>query len=394
MGRFTVIALVAALTLPSLVLCDSNEKEEKELLPWKPLRDQLDGWVLTNNFGVRIGNATHKDLFTFSKGTLTMETPVETASTSKWPVAMMFTGLVNDGTIKSLDSLANEYVPWWTKDKRDNRSQVTLRHLLSFTSGFGDGSAGQENQTKTCMGNQSFGYMECAQNVYSTTKMAGKPGTVFSYNSNHLQLAGAIAVTASGLDIQTIVKKYLLEPYEMTKTKCGRGEKNPEMAVCLTTTGQDYSNFLHRTLTYQVLPKTLVDASEQDYTPFMRNAPSLYGLYGFGHWLECFDSVEGYTKTCEKAQVHCDPGAFGFYPLIDRTNGYYMEIVAFETGKFYTRSGIPEYLRLLVKPLADAILSGDDIKYESQHHSPRFNSLSLTDVNYITGCFANPESCE
>ena len=105
---------------------------------------------------------------------------------------MMFVGLVQDGTIRSLDShslpavskikknrsvrgerrgapeedartpkervleppmvrevararvsrRAHEYVPWWTRDPADAKSNVTLRHLLSFTSGFGGGAPG------------------------------------------------------------------------------------------------------------------------------------------------------------------------------------------------------------------------------------------------------------
>ena len=88
------------------------------------------------------------------------------------------------------------------------------------------------------------------------------------------------------------------------------------------------------------------------------------------------------------------PGAFGFYPLIDRKNGYYMEIVAYEhTNITYPRSGIPEYLRLLVKPLVDAIMAGENITETAAHHDPRFNGLSLVDINYISGCYLNPKNC-
>jgi hypothetical protein len=68
--------------------------------------------------------------------------------------------------------------------------------------------------------------------------LAGEPGTVFAYNSLHLQLAGSIAVSlVAGGSIQSVVKKYLLEPYGMSQTSCGGGGANPQLAVCLTTTG-------------------------------------------------------------------------------------------------------------------------------------------------------------
>ena len=106
---------------------------------WLPLKEQLDGWVLTSNFGVTVGNASGK-LFEYNHGNFSLATSkCDLASTSKWPLAMMFVGLVADGTIDSLDSRANEYVKWWTKDPKNPKSEITLRQLLSFTSGFGSG---------------------------------------------------------------------------------------------------------------------------------------------------------------------------------------------------------------------------------------------------------------
>ena len=35
---------------------------------------------------------------------------------------------------------------------------------------------------------------------------------------------------------------------------------------------------------------------------------TLYGNYGFGHFLMCFDSVNGMTDECRQAMCHMDPG--------------------------------------------------------------------------------------
>jgi CubicO group peptidase (beta-lactamase class C family) len=389
-------------TVFNLVFLVAGEAKPKPD-PFQPLRDQLDAWVFTENFAVSVGNSSHGTVFSYEHGKMTMHTKVGTASTSKWPLAMMFVGLVNDGTIKSLDDPAHKYVTWWTSDPKDKRSRVTLRHLLSFTSGFGGGAPGiagksvadnAENSSATsCLGHYWANYLGCAKQIYNTVSMQGEPGTVYSYNSYHLQLAGAVAQFASGLTIQQILRKYLFKPYGMTQTTC-QG-KNPELAVCLTTTGHDYGNFLAGVEGYKVLPKSLVDESEKDYTPFLSNYYTLYGDYGFGHFLECFDNPAGYTEECKKAQVHSDPGAFGFYPLIDRANGYWMQIVAFESGQFYPRSGIPEYLRVAVKPLVDAIMTGDPyVPYTATHHYPEFQALTLSDVNYIAKCYTNPQACQ
>jgi len=164
----------------------------------------------------------------------------------------------------------------------------------------------------------------------------------------------------------------------------------------LITTGADYQNFLQGLLTYKAISKELVDASEEDNTPFISQDYSLYGDYGFGHFLMCFDSVDGFTEQCKQAKCHMDPGAFGFIPLIDRKHGYYMQLVAAEiapTGS-YPLSGIPEYLAVAIKPHVDAILSAKPPAAEEHlHYTPQFLSLGVADVNYCLGCKLKPASC-
>lgn len=71
-----------------------------------------------------------------------------------------------------------------------------------------------------------------------------------------------------------------------------------------------------------------------------------------------------------------------------------MQIVAYENGRVaYPRSGIPEYLRFLVKPLADAVIAGEPGLDAFGHHTPRLNGVTLADVNYMAGCYIHPERC-
>ena len=325
---------------------------------------------------------------------------------------MMFTGLVQDGTIASLDSYASDYIPWWSTDRTchnvtqcDAKGNITIRNLLSFTSGFdtgevpGGGGGGSSNATQ-CLDNSKGNYDQCARAIYQNLNLTGSPGNTFAYNSIHLQLMGAVALHATKMtNVQQIFQKYYVQPYKMNETTCGGGDSNPEFAVCLSTTQHDYEKFLHAQLTASVLGKELIKESELNYTPFLKNDTvfTIYGLYSFGHWLECYDSVEGFTKECAEAQVHCDPGAFGFYPLIDRTQNYYMQIVAYESGKNYPLSGIPEYLRLAVKPLIDAVMHSNEIVMNGEsgfaHHTPSLNSLSIADINYIAQCALHPMTC-
>jgi len=99
-----------------------------------------------------------------------------------------------------------------------------------------------------------------------------------------------MATAASNLTIQEVLTKYLYKPYGMIETNCEGNSSNPALAICFETTGSDYQNFLAGVLSYKVLSKEIVDASEKNMTPFMSKHNTMYGDYGFGHFLFCFDS--------------------------------------------------------------------------------------------------------
>eukprot|EP00418_Pyrodinium_bahamense_P009870 CAMPEP_0179106766 /NCGR_PEP_ID=MMETSP0796-20121207/49660_1 /TAXON_ID=73915 /ORGANISM="Pyrodinium bahamense, Strain pbaha01" /LENGTH=463 /DNA_ID=CAMNT_0020804809 /DNA_START=23 /DNA_END=1414 /DNA_ORIENTATION=- len=393
---------------------------------WDALRQLLSSWEFTSEYAVSVGDAEHGRLFLYEGGRFKMRTRIPTGSTSKWPSAMMFAGLVNDGTVASLDDPVFKYLSWWTKDPKDLRSTVTFRMLLSFTSGFGDGHPGEEGNSRAarqwrsarnvssarrqglyerlraevgedaatkCDANRGD-IMECARSIYENVKLIGVPGKVYSYNSNHLQLAAAVSVATTGLGIQEVIQKYLIKPYGMASSlylgKC------PDFGGSLITTGDDYERFLAALLSYKTLSKSIVDASEEDSTPFLSSTYTLYGDYGFGHFLMCFDSVDGFTEKCRSDMCHMDPGAFGFIPIIDRKRQYYFQVVAAEippTGS-YPLSGIPEYLAVAIKPHVDAIMSArPPAGMEHLSHNPEFLSLSVADVNYCLNCKLHPRTC-
>lgn len=68
------------------------------------------------------------------------------------------------------------------------------------------------------------------------------------------------------------------------------------------------------------------------------------------------------SQYCLNEAIVGGPGAYGYFPLIDRKRGYYMQIVLAEDMN--CRSEIPEYLRILAKPMVDAILAGEPITQE------------------------------
>ena len=286
----------------------------------------------------------------------------------------MIAGLVNDGTL-SFDDHAHKYLDWWTKDPSDPRSRITLKHLLSFTSGYlRDGIA-----SPFCGRLAKEPFLPCAKSLYENLRNASvEPGTTWTYLGCHLQFAGAMAVAASGLPIFELFERYLYRPFGMTNTTWTPHD-NPQLAVGITTTAHDFESLLHGLLTYAVLPRRVLDVMEMDYSqpPVAPSGDGWFGHYGMGHWWECIGygtPIEPYERLplpdlCMANHIQAGPGLYGYYPLIDRSGGgglagvarppYYFQVALAESTAL---SGIPEYLRIIAKPLADLIMNGTDLR--------------------------------
>ena len=337
---------------------------------WAPLRAGAEAWhalQFDGEFSVNVGS-DQGTLFRWeSPGFSSSKTRMAGASLSKWPAAIMISGLVNDGTLH-WDDLASKHLSWWTKDPKDPRSRIQLKHLLSFTSGYTtDGSASMRCAEGVAVKDQ---YMACAESLYDNlgAKHSYEPATTWAYLGCHLQFAGAMAVAASGLEIDHLFERYLYRPFNMTSTTW-TPTKNPQLAVGITTTADDFEQMLHRLLTYEVLPKSILDVMETDYSqpPVDPSGDGWFGHYGMGHWWECI----GYgTPLCTSgsscarvASAKIRRGGMFGYRCSTARGGAAGEAAALllqiALQEPEPLSGIPEYLRIAAKPV-DAILSRAD----------------------------------
>lgn len=250
---------------------------------WAALRKGISAWEALDfdkTFAVQAGTVDG-NAFTYTSSDFDLsKTRMLGASLSKWPSAVMISGLVEDGTM-SFDDKANKYLKWWAKDgSGDHRAGVTLRQLLSFTSGL------LKDYEEPCVGT----FMVCAQKMYEGLPVREwkRPNTTWTYLSGHLQFAGAMAVEASGKEIQQLYKEYLYEPYNMTGTSW-QPFWNPTIAVGITTTAADFRNLLEGLLEHKPLSKSTLAQMERDYSkaPVSPSGDGWFGHYGMGHWWEC-----------------------------------------------------------------------------------------------------------
>jgi len=335
--------------------------------------DKMDGWeavrfILSSYFPIKdmafsagLADGRH---FTFEKGATSMTTPLAMASSSKFPVAMAIAGVVAEGHL-SFDTFAHEVFPWWTSDPAVPKSRVTLRKLMSFTSGFYSPDTGG---SVPCLGANASTYTgeECAREIYDIAPFHFEPGTTWAYNSFHLQVAGAMAAYAAGISVQELLHRYLIGPLKLTGTTW-LGGGNPGLAGNMMTNGNDYDRILRAYLSYELFPEKVATEMERDYLGGLQIADSstflvqLLGHYSMCNYFECFPpKASSFTEECRLANVHMDAGLFGYYPLVDRAKGMYMQIATMTFPKSQASYFAPTIasmaLRLITKGFVDAAL--------------------------------------
>ena len=283
---------------------------------------------------------------TYNRGGSTMSTPYQSASTSKWVSAsIILSYMESDTNVNSSQPLALESHPQdfidssiWPIPSTDTLYAITLRQLLSFTSGL--------ETSPPCIDaalpNGSFS--GCVTQIAQANLGNGKiPGAEFYYDSDHLQVAGMMAIGARNvaLGVQNSTWQDLVSAF---KAKTGlfpnsvynlSSESNPRLAGGMTWIGSDYldfieANYFKRVLSTSPVPGQTVPYAQQQLTDQIAsatvvNSPALSGIgedwhYGFGLWLEChanpFDCEQGVDS-------YSSPGAYGAYPFMNLTNKFY-----------------------------------------------------------------------
>jgi CubicO group peptidase (beta-lactamase class C family) len=212
-------------------------------------------------------------------------------------------------------------------------STVTLRHLLSFTSGL--------ERDAPCIGSMTDPDQCVTDLVTANVERnadASAPRTFF-YNGAHLFVAARAAVHASGLgDWGALVRRFK-EQHAVFQTPLespgpaafgpgaffpfsGAGN-SPSPAGAMRFTAGDYAPFLLKLARGELLPAAAVEALFTDeiaaqgvrisYSPLLDDGEAWH--YNLGNWTEC--PAPTFSSACAAARRYSSPGSFGTYPFID-----------------------------------------------------------------------------
>lgn len=255
--------------------------------------------------------------FEHSIGASTPTTEYDSASTSKWVTATVILRLVDQRRL-ALDDHPQQYLDFWTRDPSVALSRITLRQLLSFTSGL--------HEEALCINLPGADLASCTEAVFNNNLAApNEPGTTFYYNSAHMQVAGLMAMRALGA--QTWGEVFDAFQRETGLFPNGRfdlpSEQNPRLAGGMHWRGEEYLDFLEAFFRGQLLSTSTQEVAisdqvgELDIVSSPASALGEQWHYGLGLWLECSSP----RYDCPSVQRISSPGAYGAYPWIDLSRG-------------------------------------------------------------------------
>jgi CubicO group peptidase (beta-lactamase class C family) len=256
--------------------------------------------------------------FTFSHGASSPTTSYESASTSKLVTAAVIVDLIDQGKL-TLDTKPSDLIDFWT----DNT--VTLRQLLSFTSGY--------NDEPLCINAAAGGFEACVEKIFTSNEPTHTtPGTVYYYSGTHMQVAGLMAMKATGATSWGAIfdawkARTNLFP---TATYDLPSASNPRLAGGMHWTGEEYLAFL-RALEHGTI---LSDANRTALLANQRGAATVGAspafeqihedwAYGLGNWLECPTATQANSYNCGEGHRNSSAGAYGAYPFIDFDHDYF-----------------------------------------------------------------------
>ena len=273
--------------------------------------------IFTDTDFTLLAKSEKNGTFSYNLGNSSPSTLYRSGSTSKWVTATVILSLVKEGVL-SLDDHPQTYIPNWNSS--GNLSKITLKDLLTFTSGL--------TKEPLCLALKSYNFENCVENIANKNKNAKVVGEEFHYGANHLQVAGLMAIKASGKSSwQELFEDFKKETNLFPTAKYDLPSlKNPRLSAGMHWNAKEYLAFLEALYNKNILTPQLITmmTTDQLNRKNIGNSPAKFGMkedwhYGFGTWIECHAAINNCTKTTKVSS----PGIYGAYPFIDYEHHYY-----------------------------------------------------------------------
>lgn len=305
-----------------------------------PVYRELTAFTAEGSSAVAALVDEHGQISVFASGRGADE-PVPLGSVRKWFTAALVLMLVDEGTL-SLDApIASVLSPW----KTPLRDQITLRQLLSHTSGLV-----RRPPPGSCSG--AITLAACVDTI-SAVPLLSLPGERFRYSSAGFNVAARVAEQATGQRWEVLLEQRLFAPLGMTRTEARpAGPGLPEMVGEIWSTPEDFARFLRMLLECSAMAACLlsreavIEMERSQLGDIPRTALTAElamggGDYGLGVWRSEVDA----RGDSVLASAH---GKGGFLAWVDHRTG--------RAGVLSVRGRLSDSGPVLEGPMARALM--------------------------------------
>jgi len=163
----------------------------------------------------------HKDKVLLSRGfgvekmgeskPMTIHSSSAIGSLTKSFTALALMRLVEEGRI-DLDQPVITWLPWFQTARKSESDKITLRMLLSNSSGLPSQDIGMLGMDTSDLADRRF------VEALSSYVLNRQPGTTFEYSNEGFTTAGLIGAEITGLPYHEFMKTYVLDPLAMTRS--------------------------------------------------------------------------------------------------------------------------------------------------------------------------------
>jgi len=140
---------------------------------------------------------------------VTPQTPFVLGSLSKSFTALAVIQLVEAGKL-DLDAPVQHYIPWFHVHDNVASSIITVRHLLTHTSGI------SRYMGRALLSGRGGKTLEQSVRELSKVKLLHPVGSHFAYSNTNYLIAGLLIEIASGMSYEAYVHKHVFHPLHMT----------------------------------------------------------------------------------------------------------------------------------------------------------------------------------
>lgn len=167
----------------------------------------------------------------------------DTSHTNSFSMAKSYVGAllgfaIKDGLIKSIDQPVSDYIPEF---KNDWRKQVTLKHLVTMTSGI---AFDESYANPFAFPAEGYYGSDLLQACINYNEKESEPGTVYHYLSGNTALLGYCISKAAGKPLATYLHEKIWEPLGCERPaywSLDKGDGLEKAFCCINSNARDFA---------------------------------------------------------------------------------------------------------------------------------------------------------